>query len=134
MSFDIKDNGERYRFASGMVRNTQANKIDFWRVLLGPMFRRYARHMTKGATVYPDIKPGVPNWTLATGEEELARFKASAFRHFVQWYDGETDEDHAAAVYFNINGAEYVKEKLAASTHRPLEASNVGGVDPCSKP
>ncbi len=30
----------------------------------------------------------------------------------MQWYGGNTDEDHAAAVIFNINGWEYVSEKL----------------------
>jgi hypothetical protein len=29
-----------------------------------------------------------------------------------QWFRGDSDEDHAAAVIFNINGFEYVKEKL----------------------
>ena len=51
------------------------------------------------------------NWELASTYEELSRFKASAFRHFMQWFKGDTDEDHAAAVYFNINAFEYVKEK-----------------------
>jgi hypothetical protein len=45
---------------------------------------------------------------------EYERFQESAARHFEQWLEGENDEDHAAAVFFNINGAEYVKAKLAA--------------------
>jgi hypothetical protein len=54
----------------------------------------------------------------ARGLEEYERFRESAFRHFLQWFNGETDEDHAAAVYFNINGAEYVlaREWLENST------------------
>lgn len=114
MAFDIKDSGQRQEFQSGMVRDVTVGKVNFWRVLVGPMFRRWAEHLTKGAAKYPDIRPGVSNWTLAAGEEELARFKDSAFRHFVQWYEGNTDEDHGSAVFFNINGAEYVKEKLEA--------------------
>ena len=110
--FVVKDSGERKEFASGMVRDTTAGKLDWWRLLVGPMARRLVAHVTKGAAKYPDVRPGVPNWTLAAGEQELARFKDSAFRHFVQWYEGDVDEDHAAAVVFNINGAEYVKEKL----------------------
>jgi hypothetical protein len=112
MGFEIKDSGQRQEFKSGMVRDTTVGKINFWRVLVGPMFKRWAAHLTKGADKYPDVAPGVSNWTLAAGEVELARFKDSAFRHFVQWQNGETDEDHAAAVFFNINGCEYVKEKL----------------------
>lgn len=112
MVYEIKDGGKRQEFASGMVRDTTDGKINFWRILIGPMFRRWAVHLTKGAVKYPDIRPGISNWTLAAGDEELARFRDSAFRHFIQWYNGDQDEDHASAVFFNINGAEYVKEKL----------------------
>lgn len=112
--YEIKDSGKREEFASGMVRDTATDKIDFLRVMEGPMFDRWAEHLSKGAIKYPDIKPGVANWTLASGEAELARFRKSAMRHFRQWLRGDTDEDHAAAVFFNINGAEYVRGKLNA--------------------
>ncbi len=52
------------------------------------------------------------NWELAKTDEELERFKSSAFRHFMQWLSGEDDEDHASAVYFNIQCAEYVKWRM----------------------
>ena len=110
--FTVKDSGERKKFDSGMVRDTVAGKVDWWRVFIGPILERLAIHVTKGAVKYPDVKPGVPNWTLASGPEELQRFRESACRHFVQWLHGDMDEDHAAAVVFNINGAEYVKDKL----------------------
>jgi len=110
--FIIKDSGKRQTFAGGMVRDTQDNKIDFTRNLDGPMFDRWAEHLTKGEIKYPDVTPGVPNWTFAVEEAEFIRFKKSAFRHFIQWFRGDIDEDHAAAVFFNINGAEYVKAKL----------------------
>lgn len=109
--FTIKDSGQRAQFASGMVRDTQEGKIDYWRVPIGPMFKRWAIHVTKGAVKYPDVEIGRPNWTLGSGDEELHRFKASAFRHFIQWLEGDQDEDHAAAVIFNINGAEYIKDQ-----------------------
>jgi hypothetical protein len=111
--FKIKDSGKRQEFIGGMVRDTQEGKIDWWRVRVGPMLRRWADHLTKGNVKYPDVKPGMPNWTLAAGEEEMFRFKASADRHFAQWFEGDVDEDHAAAVIFNINGYEYCKSKLA---------------------
>lgn len=107
MSFTVKDSGERHEFSSGMVRDTSTNKIDYRLALDGPMFERWAEHMTKGAAKY---KPR--NWMLAEGGEELDRFRASAFRHFIQWMNGDTDEDHAAAVFFNINGAEYTKGRI----------------------
>ncbi len=112
MTFGLKDSGARQEFSSGMVRDTQDGKVDFSRLLDGPMFDRWAEHLSKGAVKYPDVSPGVANWTLAAGEEELARFRKSAFRHFRQWMRGDVDEDHASAVFFNINGAEYVKNRL----------------------
>lgn len=110
----IKDSGQRLVFTGGMVRDIETGKIDWWRTRIGPMLQRWAEALTKGNIKYPDVRPGVPNWTLAEGEEELQRFKASADRHFAQWMNGETDEDHAAAVFFNINGACYVQDKMSS--------------------
>ena len=110
--FVVKDSGKRQQFEGGMMRDTQEGKLDWWRLYVGPMAKRWVDHVTKGATKYPDITPGVPNWTLAAGPEEMHRFKASAARHFAQWMNGDVDEDHGAAVMFNINGYEFVKEKL----------------------
>lgn len=106
MKFTIKDSGKRKMFKSGMQRDVQENKPQYDLVHL-PMLTRWAIHMGKGAEKY-----GRKNWMLANGEEELERFKASAFRHLVQWFEGDESEDHASAVFFNISGAEYVKSKL----------------------
>lgn len=111
-AFTVKDSGARKQFASGMVRDTSEGKTDFTRVLDGPMLKRWAQHLTRAEVKYPDVSPGVANWLLAEGDEELQRFRKSAFRHFVSWLLGEEDEDHASATFFNINGAEYVKEKM----------------------
>lgn len=108
--YAIKDSGERQQFDSGMVRDTTEGKTDFTLALDGPMFERYAIHLTKGAQKYAKR-----NWMQANGVAELERFKESALRHFLQWLRGDTDEDHAAAVWFNVNGAEYVKERMAAA-------------------
>ena len=113
-NFGLKDSGERTEFSSGMVRDTAAGKIDFTLAVDGPMFQRWASHLTR-ACVNPDGSPSKyppRNWMLASGEAELSRFRISAFRHFLSWLNGEVDEDHAAAVFFNINGVEYVREKL----------------------
>jgi hypothetical protein len=106
VSFEIKDSGQRAEFASGMVRDVATDKIDYSLILDGPMWKRWAQHLTTGAKKYAKR-----NWMKANGQEELDRFKESALRHFMQWYEGETDEDHAAAVFFNINGAEYVRSR-----------------------
>jgi len=113
--FAVKDSGERQSFEGGMVRDVTTGKIDWSRVADGPMLRRWAEHLTKAEPKYPDVEPGVANWTLAAGKPELVRFRKSAWRHFMQWWYGDTDEDHAAAVLFNINGHEFVKDRMNAS-------------------
>ena len=114
--FTIKDSGARQEFAGGMVRDTTEGKADYTNILHGPMLDRWAEHTTKGRQKYPDPEPGVPNWTLAAGVEEFERAKQSALRHMIQWLRGDRDEDHAAAVYFNINLAEYVRARLPQPT------------------
>ena len=108
MEYNVKDSGQRQQFAGGMQRDVTDGKIDYSLVFDGPMLKRWAEHLTKGAIKY--LKR---NWMKATGQEELDRFRESAARHFAQWMQGDRDEDHAAAVIFNINGAEYVRERLA---------------------
>ena len=71
------------------------------------MLKRWAELMERGAKKY-----GERNWELARTQEELVRFKASAFRHFMQWFNGELDEDHASAVFFNIQAYEHTKNKV----------------------
>lgn len=110
--FQIKDSGKRQEFDSGMVRDTEDDKVDYSSLAFGPMLYRWAQHCTAGRLKYPDPSPGIPNWTLAKGMAEYLRFKASAFRHFMAWFWGIADEDHAAGVFFNINGAEYVKRNM----------------------
>ncbi len=117
-SFLVKDSGKREEYASGMVRDVTENKTDYSLIYDGPMLDRWAEHLTKGG-----IKYAARNWMLASGDAEMDRFKISAARHFRQWLRGDTDEDHAAATYFNINGYEYVKrlkqddDKFAAIIH-----------------
>lgn len=105
--FVTKDSGQRVEFASGMKRDVSTNKTLWHLVRSGPMYRRWAELLTRGA-----VKYGEDNWLLASGEAELKRFKESLTRHFEQYLAGDTDEDHAAAVIFNINGMEYVKERM----------------------
>lgn len=103
----IKDSGKRQQFDSGMVRDVTEGKTNYFLIRSGPMYERWARHLTEGAKKYE-----ADNWLKAEGEKELRRFRESAARHFEQWLRGDMDEDHAAAVYFNVNGAEYVQDKL----------------------
>lgn len=107
MSFEIKDSGQRQQFESGMRRDVTEGKTDYSLVLDGPLFERWAVHLTKGAQKYDKR-----NWMKAAGQEELDRFRESALRHFIAWFRGDTDEDHASACVFNINGALYVESQM----------------------
>jgi hypothetical protein len=108
----LKDSGKRLSFASGMVRDVDDTKPAFDLVIPERvpyeelMLTRWAELLRKGA-----IKYSRRNWEKADSQEELDRAKASAFRHFMQWFSGETDEDHAAAVFFNINEVETIRYK-----------------------
>lgn len=111
-SFETKDSGARESLGNGMVRDTATGK-DNWMLLLdGPMLKRWLGVLTRGAVKYQPR-----NWCLAlrdTNEATRARtkerFQESAMRHFMQWIAGERDEDHAAAVMFNLNGYEAMLE------------------------
>lgn len=104
--FKTKDSGKRVTFATGMNRDVSSDKPRY-DLIYTPLLLRWAELMGRGA-----VKYGERNWEKASTQEELNRFRESAFRHFMQWFDGESTEDHAAAVIFNLGGAEMVKTKL----------------------
>lgn len=111
-TFSTKDSGKREELGNGMVRDTADGK-DNWLLLLdGPMLKRWLGVLMRGAVKYQPR-----NWCLAlrdTNEATRARtkerFKESAMRHMMQWVAGDRDEDHAAAVMFNLNGYEAMLE------------------------
>lgn len=108
-----KDSGKREEYDSGMRRDTQEGKPRFDLLLVDGVpyedqfLTRFAGLLERGASKY-----GERNWQLADSNEELARFRASALRHLMQWATGEDDEDHAAAVAFNLMAYESIKYKL----------------------
>jgi len=112
MNYQTKDSGQRQEYSTGMRRDLQDGKPDFSLCLPEGIpykqqcLTRWAELMERGRQKY-----GRRNWELASTEEELQRFRASAFRHFMQWYCGETDEDHLAATWFNMQAVEFVKYK-----------------------
>ncbi len=115
--FTTKDSGAREEYDSGMVRDTESGKPRF--DLLLPrgvpyedqFLTRVAGLLARGAEKY-----SARNWEKAAGQEELDRFKGSAFRHLMQWMADERDEDHAAAVVFNLMAYETIKWKVRPTT------------------
>lgn len=113
-TFVVEDSGKRKHFASGMMRDTAEGKTDFEKIYTGPMLERYCVHLTKAEVKYPDIAPGIPNFSLATGIEEYVRGKKSLARHHYQLQKGMKNEDHAASVWFNVQLMEIAREALDA--------------------
>lgn len=112
VSYETLDSGERSEYSSGMVRDTNKSKARYDLIIPKDMgfkdiMTSTAELMDRGAKKYGDR-----NWEKANTQEELDRFMESAYRHFMQWYRGDTAEDHASAVVFNIQGAEYTKYKM----------------------
>lgn len=121
--FIVRDSGVREEFSGGMVRDTAAGKLRPDLVRDGPMLLRWIKHLTAGA-----VKYAARNWMLGCGQAEYDRALESSDRHFNIWmtwrkdginiedpYNPTTEplkEDHAAAVFFNINQVEYLKTKI----------------------
>ena len=122
MKFETKDSGQRQDYESGMRRDIQVGKPRFDLLLTDEQpyedqfLTRFAALLARGAEKY-----GERNWQLANSAEELSRFRASAVRHLMQWATGETDEDHASAVAFNLMAFEYVRWKLEVSSAQGSE-------------
>lgn len=108
MEFVTKADDKRETLAGGMVRSPTGDKTLYHLVTRGPMLKRWAQLLTRGARVY-----GADNWMKALADTDpdkrhatKERFVESAFRHFMQFMEGDRTEDHAAAVIFNLNGYE----------------------------
>jgi hypothetical protein len=90
-----------------MTRTPDEGKINYALAFDGPLIERLAKHLTAAAP-----KHGKRNWMNANSEEDYERFRESAIRHFIQYLNGEDDEDHFAATVFNLNGMEYVRDRI----------------------
>ena len=82
--------------------------------------------MARGAKKY-----GEENWRKAATLAELTRFRSSAIRHLMQYLEGDRSEDHAAAVAFNLAGAEMVEEKLKTPVERGTCCGDCIESEPC---
>lgn len=127
--YETKDSGERQQFDSGMRRDTQAGKARF--DLMIPegvpyedqLLTRFALLLSRGAEKYDER-----NWEKANSKAEIDRAKSSAFRHFMQWLTGERDEDHAAAVLFNIMVVDTTQAKLDRAEEQARASAFVGKI------
>jgi len=113
MTYITKDSGKKTTYSSGMVRDMTEGKPRFDLMMAKyipyeeSMLYRWGMLMARGAKKYDER-----NWEKANSTEELDRAKESAYRHFMQWYFNVEDEDHASALFFNVNEVESIKYKL----------------------
>lgn len=122
LAYTLQDSGKREQFDSGMVRDTAEGKLRPDLAKDGPMFLRWVRQLTQGAQKYSPR-----NWMQAVGQAEYERALESVDRHYTTWFmwvryglnienpeqptNEPLAEDHAAAVFFNINLVEYIRER-----------------------
>lgn len=88
-TFVTKDSGEREEFETGMVRDTQEGKPRY-DLIPTLALKRVAELYARGA-----IKYGDHNWMKGA---PFSRTLASIERHLHQFKQGDTEEDHLAAV------------------------------------
>lgn len=89
-------------FSSGAQRDDRKGKL---RMSLIPTqsLKRLMKRYLDGAEEYSEN-----NWVQGM---EYSVFYDSAQRHMLQWWEGQTDEDHLAAAAWNILSLMHIEEK-----------------------
>lgn len=117
MNYSTKDSGERVLFETGAQRDRSRGK-GRWDLLPWPALERLAKLMERGAAKY-----GERNWEQGI---PLSRMFESGIRHAYQWWVGQNDEDHLAAVLFNF-GSIMLFEMMIKAGGLPPELDNRPG-------
>jgi hypothetical protein len=99
------------RYESGVIRGDNTGKTDYTLALDGPLFERWAQLLTENVE-----SKGKRNWMNARTQEDYDRFRESFLRHALSVLRGDEDEDHAAAVVFNLNGMLYTQQNLGGDS------------------
>lgn len=120
MSYELKDSGVREEFTTGSRRDTQEGKPRFDLIPVEAL-KAYAVLLAKGAGKY-----GERNWEKG---QPLSRLMASAMRHLFAATSGQNDEDHLAAVLFNVGAIIHHLNKIGLG-ELPEELMDVEWADP----
>lgn len=99
----LKDSGDRRQYESGAVRDRAVGKGRFDLIPSQAMFR-LARHFEAGAIKYSDR-----NWEKGM---PISVYVDAALRHIEKYKDGWNDEDHLAAVLWNIASIMHHEQKM----------------------
>lgn len=111
----LPDTGARTAFASGAVRDAMHGKGDPHAI--PPCFiRAVAKRFEDGRKKY-----GNGNWLKGI---PLSRYQDAVIRHVLAWAEGQTDEDHAGAVGWNV-AAWMHTEQLIRSGALPQELDDL---------
>ena len=92
--------------AAGVNRSVPDGKPDLT-LVDWDLIERVALHLGAHAA-----EKGRDNWRKACNPEDLLRFRQSAWRHHLALDRGLEDEDHAAALVWNVGGIELVRKRL----------------------
>lgn len=100
---------ERRKFDTGAVRDSENGKEIYGETISWVAFRRYAQYMTSKRNLYGDgnFKRGLP---VSCYEESFCRHLT---KYMINKYEGgdlEKDQDHLAAMIFNIFGIMHEEE------------------------
>lgn len=105
MNFITKDSWVRKERKSWFRRDTDEGKPRY-DLIPTDCLKRLAELYMRWAVKYWDN-----NRRLAEEKDAIDRFKASAFRHFMQRMDWERDEDHWMAIAFNVFAYEHLTNR-----------------------
>lgn len=118
--FVLKHGDEMSHHSDGVVRDTTKGKVKFPLVFpkgvakKDQLFWRVAMLYTTGGERYGDR-----NWENSEGEDTLAHHEEALWRHFMSFYfEEDTEEDHAAAIVWNINAVELTRRKIREAAAR----------------
>lgn len=97
------------KFESGAIRDSQEGKTCFIETISFTAHNRYAKYMTKKKEKYGsgNFKKGIP---IESYEASLLRHIDKYFRNKYENGNDEKDEDHLAAIRFNVDGIMHEEE------------------------
>jgi len=98
-------------FETGAIRDSQDGKVDFVETISFTAHERYARYMTGKKKKYGtgNFKKGIP---ITSYEQSLLRHVDKYFRNKYEGGQDELNEDHVAAMRFNVDGIMHEEEQV----------------------
>lgn len=99
------------KFNTGAIRDTQEGKLDFVETLSWTALNRYIQYMTSKKVKYGsgNFKKGIP---IDSYERSLIRHLDKYMRNKFENGNDELDQDHLAAMVFNIFGIMHEEEQI----------------------